>query len=238
MLIANCSYAQKVYEFSYSNKDFDIAKLTISEDSFKLESIFSMIKPKGGSNIYHFAEKSDGNYVAKKATADDFLEIPFFFFTYKGTDTLLKIDTVYHNMDTLINGFSCKKVMISYVRGGIDVSGATVNNKIVPLDTLVSTLYVTPLVSALTPFSFVSNTTKGLIIERKFPRTEYVIENEKVVKIVDERRVFTDIRKIDNLNDNFFKLPKMCKYVKTYLEFIKIAGEELSRGVAGISQDN
>jgi hypothetical protein len=208
-------FAQQAYEVVYSTHLYDdIVKLGITDDAFKISGApYDYLKIKEDSeNIYLISNDSAGKCSFTKHKISS--ELEFELFDYNPVDTLLKIDTIYHSQDTLINNFNCKKVEIRYILGGlVSIS----ENQIVPIDTVKKTFWIDDRFKTWTPFSFNSSKINGLIIQSKTERVDggYIDEFGNIKKNWISKFITTKIRMIMDDLDVYFSLPIDCNLIKS-----------------------
>lgn len=212
LLCANFCNAQSFRELTYTNGEIEIAKLTVGNDCFRLESFDSIIKAQGDQVAYRYRIDANGKYCAIATNIENFSGT--LLFQQDINRHYLKIDTTYAEEDSVINNLRCKKVIISYVDSILNEQ-----NIVVPFDTLHSFLFVAPLINAHTPFSFSSKKLQGLIIENVTEHAELSVNMDKLIKTIRRNRIFTQIKTPYNLTMDFFILPKDCTYFKNQKKF-------------------
>ncbi|GAB3909758.1 hypothetical protein [Mucilaginibacter boryungensis] len=217
-----CALAQgKIGQFRYTTSDgISFATLSISDKGFLVDGITSLLKPENSSNIYDFA--TDGtNSVAMLSSIPNYLGSDMF-----RVDTahllhncvMIKIDTIYHPEDIVINGFHCHKVSINYLfHPNLDAPGA---KQIITTELWVSEAY-----ALNNPFAFQSKNLNGLILrfERRYERggDYYNITTEALPGVEDHA---------------LLQLPPNCKICKTESDFDKISEPILMQKITQLTK--
>ncbi|WP_343535230.1 hypothetical protein [Pedobacter sp.] len=210
------SYGQSYYEVDYTSGEVGGVRLTVGNDSFKLKGFFDgVIKAKGDTNIYCFVKNRDNSYAATKIKISEYVGSELF----KEQNLFWKIDTIFVNKDTVINDMLCKRIMINYVSSFEDDQ-----KNIISHDTIFTNLYVAKSLTTVTPFTFTSDKITGIILKyvKCHPEYDASNENEKAIRFYRRTEIFSTVTKVYNIKDEFFKLPKDCRYVKSYDELMAI----------------
>jgi len=213
----NKSQAQKNYEFAYYYQDKEILKLTVANEGYKLDGIWSMIKAETDTNEYLFTTNDSGKYNAINTKYVDMASIyENATYTRDTSNKYFSVDTIFFKQDTLIGQIACKKVLINYVNAFINEEKA-----IVPYDTLRTTLFVAPNIKGPKAFCFFSRLLNGLVLKSNFQQPEYDASTGKLVKNITQLNMYVTTRLITDLTPNFFKLPANCTFYTNQDSFMK-----------------
>ena len=227
------SYWQTYYKVSYSNGEMrDIITLTIGKDCFKIKDRFhGLVKAKNEKKWYSFYQNTPQSCIAAETKPSEYLGADLF--KKSNAESYIKIDTVVPKKDTLISNILCKKINVNYVN-----FFENENKQLKPYDTVFTTFYVAPQLAAHTPFSFVSKKVEGLILKYSKAHPTYSIENDKVIKSYMRTDISSSVHKISSINDEFFKLPKTCKYLKSYEKFLGVIGKDMETELKDLFEYN
>jgi len=218
LLSTSRSFSQDTYKLTYQFGEGNMIDLAVGDNCYKLNSLFDfLIKANNDSNHYRYFSKEDSSVVLKLAP-DSCRE--FNLFKQDDRQSYFKIDTIYHDGDTLISDLHCKKLDLNYI-----TSFENEQKEILPHDTIQITLYISPQIKTITPFTYRSPKLNGLIIKYIEVHPEYSVSTGKLEKTYVKNEIEALAQKVNNLNDTFFKIPRPLVYVneKEYYELLGIS---------------
>jgi hypothetical protein len=217
LLFSINAYAQKeIYQFKYVNSNgYPAGVLTIANNAFRFDSFQSIIKTKK-NRIYQFIGSEKSGFVAIELGLDQYPGSKLL--TYDGDivtgEKSFKIDTIYYKTDTVINGFTCRKVGINYARGTVIDEK---KNKVFISDTLYTIIWVSTKFKSVTPFSFSSKKLSGLIL--RFERRTKHPDNLFYITVTSDY--------IPHIAPDILDLPARCKIIKSIQEYDAISASIL-----------
>ena len=107
---------EQVGKYVYKDETgVELATLLIKNNAFLINSAMSLIKPDNSDKVYQFVDY-EGEGLAIASTITNYLGAEFMHIDYDEWIKIMviKTDTIYYPVDTIINSQTCKKVDILF----------------------------------------------------------------------------------------------------------------------------